>query len=74
MASTFSGADAEQVTLGLGANAFLGAPFQSAVLRSYVRALLEDSVPRRTSTALIVEDSPGTRIKRGVCETRREAR
>ncbi|PWB44008.1 MAG: hypothetical protein C3F12_12280 [Candidatus Methylomirabilota bacterium] len=55
---TFSGADAEQITANLGANAFLAAPYEPSELRASVRALLEGRRPRLSMRVLIVEDSP----------------
>lgn len=55
---TFSGADAEQITANLGANAFLAAPYEPSELRASVRALLEGRRPRLSMRVLIIEDSP----------------
>ena len=56
VSATYAGADAEQMTMDLGANAFLGAPFDPAVLRGHVRDLLAGRTPRRVPTVLLVED------------------
>lgn len=55
---TFSGADAEQITANLGANAFLSAPYEPSELRAGVRALLDGHKPQLSMRVLIVEDSP----------------
>lgn len=54
---TFSGADAEQITANLGANAFLSAPYEPSDLRAGVQALLEGRKPQLSMRMLIVEDS-----------------
>lgn len=56
--ATYSGIDAQQVTLGLGANSFLPAPFAATTLRSHARALLEGRTPPQLTRVLLVEDSP----------------
>jgi PAS domain S-box-containing protein len=58
VSATYAGADAAQMTLDLGANAFLGAPFEAAVLRGHVRDLLAGETPRRVPNVLLVEDDP----------------
>ncbi|MBN1674264.1 MAG: PAS domain S-box protein [Kiritimatiellae bacterium] len=54
VSSTFSGSDAEEVSTGLGANAFLSAPFEPAVLQTYVRELLAGKTPQPQLRALVV--------------------
>jgi len=56
VSATFSGADAEQVTVDVGANAFLPIPYQPSELRSHVRALLEGRTPKALPRVLVVED------------------
>ncbi len=55
--ATFSGADAEEVTSDLGANAFLACPYKASVLQTIVRKLLAGEQPQATLKVLIVEDS-----------------
>lgn len=55
--ATFSGADAEQVTADLGANAFLACPYKASVLQTIVRKLLAGEQPQAALKVLIVEDS-----------------
>jgi PAS domain S-box-containing protein len=57
LSATFSGADAAQMSTDLGANAFLSVPYDPAVLRTHVHALLAGRTPRAPLRALIVEDS-----------------
>lgn len=57
VSATFSGTDAEEITKGLGANAFLPAPFTDGVFLSAVKALLEGRGASQESRVLIVEDS-----------------
>ncbi len=56
VSATFSGADAEQITTDLGANAFLPAPFEATTLRSCMHKLLEGKAPKATRHVLIVAD------------------
>jgi len=58
LSATFSGTDTSQMSMDLGANAFLGVPYDPAVLRAYVRSLLAGDTPHTPLHALIVEDSP----------------
>ena len=58
ISATFSGGDAREVSLDLGANGFLGVPVDARVLRSHVCALLRGDAPKRVERVLIVEDSP----------------
>lgn len=57
LSATFSGADAEQMTADLGANAFLAVPYDPAALRGHVRMLLAGETLRVPQRVLIVEDS-----------------
>ena len=57
LSATFSGADAEQMSTALGANAFLAIPCDPAVLRAHVCELLAGHAPQAPLHALIVEDS-----------------
>lgn len=57
VSATFCGAEAEAVTVHLGANAFLAAPYDSNVLRARVRDLLAGRTPKVAARVLIVEDS-----------------
>ncbi len=59
ISATFSGADAEQITADLGANAFLQVPFDAPTLRHCMARLLEGKAPQATPRVLIVAD--GTR-------------
>lgn len=53
MSATFAGADAEEITASLGANAFLSVPYEAGVLRTYVRALSRGETPQATPHVLI---------------------
>ena len=55
VSATFSGADAEEISAQIGANAFLSAPYEADALRQVARELLRDMAPTRLSTVLIVE-------------------
>lgn len=55
---TYAGADARLISVDLGANAFLSAPFDPSSFRSAVRDLLDGRTPVIPLTALIVEDNP----------------
>ena len=55
--ATFSGTDAEQITVDLRANAFLASPYKASVLQTVVRQLLVGEKPHPTASLLIVEDS-----------------
>ncbi len=57
ISATFSGADAERVTVDLGANAFLPLPHDAPTLRGCVRKLLEGRTPKATLRVLIVGDA-----------------
>ncbi|MGH7788421.1 MAG: ATP-binding protein [Candidatus Binatia bacterium] len=54
VSATFSGSDAEQLSLDLGANAFLAAPFAPSALQDYARALLAGRHPEPTPRVLVV--------------------
>jgi len=54
VSATFSGSEAEQVSLELGADAFLAAPFAPSVLQQYAAALLDGQRPNPAPRALIV--------------------
>ena len=55
--ATFSGAETRDLSLEVGANAFLGVPFRRDVLLGHVRTLLAGESPAHTPVMLIVEDS-----------------
>jgi len=55
ISATFSGTDTHQVTIDLGANAFLEAPFKASVLKNYVKSLLAGKSPAFKKRVLIVE-------------------
>lgn len=57
MSATFAGADAEQITADVGANAFLAIPYKPQDLRHHVRELLDGRKPKATLKVLIVEDN-----------------
>jgi PAS domain S-box-containing protein len=57
VSATFSGADAEEITVALGADAFLAAPYEPVDLRAQVRDLLAGHKPPSSPRVLIVEDS-----------------
>ncbi|MCA9794059.1 MAG: response regulator [Candidatus Eremiobacteraeota bacterium] len=54
MSAIFCGEDAQNITAGLGANAFLASPFTAAELIDCVRGLLEGALPRIRPRALLV--------------------
>ncbi len=58
VSATFSGTEAEEVTVKLGANAFLAAPYEPAALRARVRDLLAGRRPQAATHVLIVDSSP----------------
>lgn len=58
LSATFSGADAEEITAQLGADAFLSSPYESRVLRTMVRDLLSNTRPKTLTHVLIVEPNP----------------
>ena len=55
---TYAGVDARLISVDLGANAFLPAPFDPSSFRAAVRDLLDGRTPVIPLTALIVEDNP----------------
>ena len=55
LSATFSGAEAEEITAQLGADAFLPAPYEPEVLRNVVRDLLGNTKPTTLTNVLIVE-------------------
>lgn len=55
---TYAGVDARLISVDLGANAFLPAPFDPSSFRSVVRDLLDGRTPVTPLTVLIVEDNP----------------
>lgn len=58
LSATFSGADAEEITAHLGADAFLSSPYEPQVLRDLVRNLLGNTKPTTLTRVLIVEPDP----------------
>ncbi len=56
VSATFSGVDAEEITSGLGADAFLPVPYSIDELFGFTRTLLADARPRKRSRVLVVED------------------
>jgi two-component system cell cycle sensor histidine kinase/response regulator CckA len=54
VSATFSGADAEELTAQLGADGFLSAPYDPALLTGAVRALLDQVKPVKPTNLLIV--------------------
>jgi len=59
ISATFSGADAERLTVELGANAFLPAPYRPASLIRAVREMLAGRTPVNAVGVLIVEPEAG---------------
>ena len=57
VSATFSGADTEQVTMDLGANAFLPVPYDAMTFRESIRNLLAGRTPQAAMHVVIVEDS-----------------
>jgi two-component system sensor histidine kinase/response regulator len=57
LSAIFAGADATRMSTHLGANAFLSLPYDPAVLRAHVRALLASRMSQAPLRVLIVEDS-----------------
>jgi PAS domain S-box-containing protein len=56
VSATFFGADAEQITADLGANAFLAVPHDPSTLRTCLHRLLRGEVPPAMLHVLLVED------------------
>ncbi len=59
VSAIFSGADAEELTVQLGADGFLAAPYEPATLCRAVRGLLVDTKPVSSKTVLLVEPDVG---------------
>ena len=59
VSAIFSGADAEELTVQLGADGFLAAPYEPATLCRAVRGLLVDTKPVSSKTVLLVEPDAG---------------
>ncbi len=59
--ATFSGAEVEEVSAQLGANAFLSVPFTQDVFQRYVDDLLNGRQPSYTPQCLVVDDDPAVR-------------
>jgi len=59
VSATFSGRDAEQLSLDLGASAFLAAPFAPSSLQEYARALLSGRRPEPAPHVLIAHADRG---------------
>src|SRR5215510_3404057 len=57
VSATFSGIDIEQVTIDLGANAFLAVPYDATTFRASVRNLLAGRTPQAAMRVVFVEDS-----------------
>jgi PAS domain S-box-containing protein len=64
VSATFSGSDAEQLSLDLGADAFLAAPFAPSALQQCARALLDGQHPQPASRVLVIhhDASEATRL------------
>lgn len=58
VSATFSGSDAERVSLDLGADAFLAAPFAPSALQHYAKALLRGEHPAPAPQVLVVHHDP----------------
>ena len=58
VSATFSGDEAEQLSLDLGADAFLAAPFAPSNLQQYALALLNGQRPNPAPRVLIVHHDP----------------
>jgi PAS domain S-box-containing protein len=61
--ATFSGIDVEEITVELGANAFLPVPFKPDELTNLVTELLAGRTARAMLTFLLVDPSPDTRVR-----------
>jgi len=59
VSAIFSGDDAEELTVQLGADGFLAAPYEPATLCRAVRGLLVDTKPVSSKTVLLVEPDVG---------------
>ncbi|MFI5281442.1 MAG: ATP-binding protein, partial [Gemmatimonadales bacterium] len=58
VSATFTGSDAEQLSLELGADAFLASPFAPSALEQYARALLNGQRPQPTPHVLVIHHDP----------------
>ena len=58
VSAIFSGSDTEELTVQLGADGFLAAPYEPAMLCRVVRGLIANSEPVKSNTVLIVEPEP----------------
>lgn len=58
VSATFSGADAEEITLDLGANAFLPIPYDATTFLGCVRTLLSGQAPTASVRVLVVSADP----------------
>ncbi len=65
ISATLSGSDAQQVTVDLGANAFLSAPFDAGTLRACMQDLLNGRIPQATMRVLMVVSPsiPSTQLR-----------
>lgn len=61
VSATFSGAEVEEVSAQLGANAFLSVPFTQDIFQRYVDDLLNGRQPSYTPQCLVVDDDPAVR-------------
>ena len=61
ISGTFSGTDAEDITHGTGANAFLSVPYEPTELLGIIGQLLQGRRERRRCSVLIVDDSKAQR-------------
>ncbi len=57
VSATFSGEDAAEITLRLGANAFVPCPVEPVELGEKVRRLLKGEAPKGVARVLVVEDA-----------------
>jgi PAS domain S-box-containing protein len=58
VSATFSGSDAEQLSIELGADAFLAAPFAPSLLQQYAAALLSGQRPDHAPQVLLAHHDP----------------
>ena len=58
VSATFSGSDAEHLSLELGADAFLASPFAPSTLEQYARALLGGERPQPAPHVLVIHRDP----------------
>lgn len=59
VSAIFSGADTEELTVQLGADGFLAAPYEPVTLCRAVRGVMGDAKPVAAKTVLLVEPDPG---------------